>query len=134
MSLGSPWMLLGLALVPLLVLGLLVVCFAGAEGAPRGSPRKGSCRPRLHGTRAGATSRSRFFVTGIALVVFALARPTVNVAVPEREGTVILAFDVSNSMLAKDLKPDADRGGEGRCPRLRGRAAGDDQDRRGGIR
>ena len=46
-----------------------------------------------------------FFVAGIALVVFALARPTVSVALPQREGTVILAFDVSNSMLAKDLKP-----------------------------
>jgi Ca-activated chloride channel family protein len=46
-----------------------------------------------------------FFVAGIALVAFALARPTVSVAVPERQGTVILAFDVSNSMLAKDLQP-----------------------------
>lgn len=37
--------------------------------------------------------------------MFGLARPTVNLPVPEREGTVILAFDVSNSMNANDLKP-----------------------------
>src|SRR5262249_52169775 len=36
---------------------------------------------------------------------FALARPTVSLALPQREGTVILAFDVSNSMRAKDLEP-----------------------------
>ena len=45
------------------------------------------------------------FATGIALVVFGLARPTVNLPIPEREGTVILAFDVSNSMRAKDIEP-----------------------------
>ena len=28
-----------------------------------------------------------------------------SVALPQREGTVILAFDVSNSMRAKDLEP-----------------------------
>ncbi|MGZ8783543.1 MAG: vWA domain-containing protein, partial [Gaiellaceae bacterium] len=36
---------------------------------------------------------------------FALARPTMTFALPERTGTVILAFDVSNSMRAKDLEP-----------------------------
>jgi Ca-activated chloride channel family protein len=45
------------------------------------------------------------FATALALVCFALARPTVSLALPHREGTVILAFDVSNSMRAKDLEP-----------------------------
>src|SRR5262249_15666892 len=45
------------------------------------------------------------FAAAIALVCFALSRPTVSLALPEREGTVILAFDVSNSMRAKDLAP-----------------------------
>ena len=45
------------------------------------------------------------FATALALVCFSLARPTVSVALPEREGTVILAFDVSNSMRADDLEP-----------------------------
>ena len=45
------------------------------------------------------------FAAAIALVCFALARPTVSLALPQRQGTVILAFDVSNSMRAKDLEP-----------------------------
>jgi Ca-activated chloride channel homolog len=45
-----------------------------------------------------------FFVALVVLVV-AFARPEVSVGFPHREGTVILAFDISNSMLAKDLQP-----------------------------
>lgn len=44
-------------------------------------------------------------VLGLTLVVFAIARPQAVVSVPRVEGTVILAFDVSNSMRAKDLEP-----------------------------
>jgi Ca-activated chloride channel family protein len=46
-----------------------------------------------------------FFLTALILLLFALARPQVSLALPQRSGTVILAFDVSNSMLAKDLAP-----------------------------
>ena len=46
------------------------------------------------------------FAAALALVCFALARPTMSFALPQREGTVILAFDVSNSMRAKDLEPN----------------------------
>jgi Ca-activated chloride channel family protein len=46
-----------------------------------------------------------FFLAALILLLFALARPEVSLALPERSGTVILAFDVSNSMLAKDLAP-----------------------------
>jgi Ca-activated chloride channel family protein len=45
------------------------------------------------------------FATAIALICFALARPTVSLALPERQGTVILTFDVSNSMRARDIEP-----------------------------
>lgn len=41
----------------------------------------------------------------LVVLVVAFARPQVSLALPHREGTVILAFDVSNSMLAKDLEP-----------------------------
>jgi Ca-activated chloride channel homolog len=44
-------------------------------------------------------------VLGLTLVVFAIARPQAVVSVPRVEGTVILAFDVSNSMAATDLAP-----------------------------
>ena len=45
------------------------------------------------------------FLAGLTLLLFSLARPQANLRLPEREGTVILAFDISNSMRARDLKP-----------------------------
>jgi Ca-activated chloride channel family protein len=41
----------------------------------------------------------------VILLLVALARPQTTLGLPYRSGTVILAFDVSNSMLADDLKP-----------------------------
>ena len=45
------------------------------------------------------------FASALTVVCVALARPTMSLALPQREGTVILAFDVSNSMRAEDLEP-----------------------------
>ncbi len=45
------------------------------------------------------------FLIGISILLFGLARPEMLVALPRIEGTVVLAFDVSNSMLAEDLEP-----------------------------
>ena len=45
------------------------------------------------------------FLSGIAVLIFSLARPQATISLPKREGTVILAFDVSGSMSADDLKP-----------------------------
>jgi len=44
-------------------------------------------------------------LTGFAVMAIALARPQGVVSLPHEEGTVILAFDVSGSMAADDLKP-----------------------------
>lgn len=46
------------------------------------------------------------FLLGFTVLVLALARPTALVKVPGLEGTVILAIDVSGSMLADDVKPN----------------------------
>ncbi len=46
-----------------------------------------------------------FFLIGIAILIVALARPQTVVSVPKIQGTVILAFDVSGSMAADDMKP-----------------------------
>jgi Ca-activated chloride channel homolog len=46
-----------------------------------------------------------FFLIGLTLLVFSIARPRVPITIPEREGIVVLAFDVSNSMRAVDLEP-----------------------------
>ncbi|RIK44308.1 MAG: ABC transporter ATP-binding protein [Chloroflexi bacterium] len=45
------------------------------------------------------------FLTGLAILLVALARPQAVVSLPRLEGTVILAFDVSGSMAADDLEP-----------------------------
>jgi Ca-activated chloride channel family protein len=45
------------------------------------------------------------FLIALAILIVALARPQADVSVPHIEGTVILAFDVSGSMAADDLKP-----------------------------
>ena len=106
MSLGSPWMLLSLAVVP-----LLVVAYVGlvrrrsrrserlaAEGLVPTTASRRDLRRRQHVPFA-------LFASAIALVCVGLARPSMSLAVPQREGTVILAFDVSNSMRADDLEP-----------------------------
>jgi hypothetical protein len=46
-----------------------------------------------------------FFLLGLTILAIALARPQAVVALPKQEGTVILAFDVSGSMAADDIKP-----------------------------
>jgi Ca-activated chloride channel homolog len=45
------------------------------------------------------------FLAALTLLLLAVARPQATVAIPRAEGTVILAFDVSNSMAAKDVAP-----------------------------
>jgi Ca-activated chloride channel family protein len=105
MSLGSPWMLLCLAFVPALVLAYGWALRRRAERSAR------LASDGLVETAAAPRARWRhhmpfaLFAAALALVCFALARPTMSFALPQREGTVILAFDVSNSMRAKDLEP-----------------------------
>jgi Ca-activated chloride channel homolog len=45
------------------------------------------------------------FIIGLSILMIALARPQTVVSLPKQEGTIILAFDVSGSMAADDLKP-----------------------------
>lgn len=48
---------------------------------------------------------SVLFLVGLTVLVFGLARPQAAVSVARMEGTVVLAFDVSGSMAADDVKP-----------------------------
>jgi Ca-activated chloride channel family protein len=45
------------------------------------------------------------FLVALTILIVALARPQTVVSLPRLEGTVILGFDVSGSMVADDLKP-----------------------------
>jgi Ca-activated chloride channel homolog len=46
------------------------------------------------------------FLTGLAIMVVAMARPVATVMLPSQQGTVILTIDVSGSMRADDLRPN----------------------------
>ena len=109
-----------------------------AAARPRGPARRaGRARPGRAGRgdhrAGGGTLPPALLLVALVLLLTALARPEATVPQPRREGTVILAFDVSASMAATDLAADPDGGGEGRRPRLRGAAAGDRAGRRGGV-
>ncbi|MBX0329175.1 VWA domain-containing protein [Oscillochloris sp. ZM17-4] len=45
------------------------------------------------------------FLAGLAILLFSLARPQMELSLPRQEGTIILAFDVSGSMAADDIQP-----------------------------
>jgi Ca-activated chloride channel homolog len=105
MSFGSPWMLLLLVLVPCLIGAYWWMQRRRAERAARLAAEglvPTTARERVRWRRHVPFA---LFALALVLVGVGLARPTVSLALPERTGTVILAFDVSNSMRAKDLQP-----------------------------
>jgi Ca-activated chloride channel family protein len=100
-----PFMLWWLVLVPLLVVAYRRLlerrARAQAELGTMGQVQTGSGTPigrRRHVPAA-------LVLVGVTLLLVAMARPVVDVALPHREGTVVLAFDMSNSMIADDLEP-----------------------------
>src|SRR4051794_22931118 len=44
------------------------------------------------------------FLVALTILIVALARPQTTVSLPKMEGIVVLAFDVSGSMAADDMK------------------------------
>jgi Ca-activated chloride channel homolog len=99
-----PWLLLALVLVP------LVVLWYRRLGRARAERRAKLAELGLVAPAAVTGGRRRhvppaLFLTALVLLVVALARPEATVPEPRREGTVILAFDVSASMAATDVTP-----------------------------
>jgi Ca-activated chloride channel homolog len=106
MSFIWPSMLLLLFAVPLLVWGYLRLLRRRA--ALQGELGTMGLA-QTHSGRALGWKRHvppALFLVGITLLVFGLARPQATLDLPRRQGTVVLAFDTSNSMKAKDIKPD----------------------------
>lgn len=104
MTFTWPWMVVALAAVP----GLLI----GYRRMLRGQARRRADLAALGLVTPTPTrpDRARHVVpvllgAAFTLMLLALARPVASVAEPRREGTVILAFDVSTSMAAKDVEP-----------------------------
>jgi Ca-activated chloride channel family protein len=97
-------MLFGLGLVPLLLL------LYRSQARRAGKMMDGYTQFGIDAESAGSTRRSRgpawwFLLVGMAILSVGMARPQAVVSVPRLESTVILAFDVSGSMAADDLKP-----------------------------
>jgi Ca-activated chloride channel family protein len=105
MTFLAPGALAFLLLVPVLVVGYVWIA------------RRRTANEHELGTMARSATRSgkplgwrrhvppALFLVGVVVLIVGLARPEATVDLPERQGTVILAFDVSSSMKAKDLKP-----------------------------
>lgn len=105
MSLTWPWALLLLVVVP-----VLVVAYR------RSIARQTLRREQLAGqglVLTGAVARRdrwrhlapALLLVALTLMLLALTRPVAAVAEPRREGTIVLAFDVSSSMAATDVRP-----------------------------
>jgi Ca-activated chloride channel family protein len=97
----------------LVLLVLVPVVVAGYIQSQRWRARR-SARLATQGlvtSTAGGRQRARrhlpfaLFTAALALLVVALARPSATVDTVQRTATVVLAFDVSNSMGATDVKP-----------------------------
>ncbi|MEO8539398.1 MAG: VWA domain-containing protein [bacterium] len=104
MTFEWPLMFLSLLLVPALVAGYLALLQRRAkQSAALGTMgiAQSSSQKRLSWRRHVPPA---IFLAAIALLLASLARPQVG-GLPHREGTVILAFDVSSSMRAKDVEP-----------------------------
>jgi Ca-activated chloride channel family protein len=102
-TLDWPWMLLALAAVPLLVLRYRRL--VRARAARRAElATVGLVAPAAPGGARRHVPPALFLVA-LTLLLTALARPGATVPQPRRDGTVILAFDVSSSMAATDLPP-----------------------------
>ena len=113
-------MLLSLVLVPRPRASAIRGSCADGRGVPSGSPPRGSCRQRRRrGSRWRRHLPFALFAAALAVLCVALARPTMSLALPQREGTVILAFDVSNSMLADDLEPSRIEAAKAAATRVR---------------
>jgi Ca-activated chloride channel family protein len=105
MTFADPILLLGLLLVPaaLIVYRLVqrrrsryVVRFTNVDLLGNLVPRTPAWRRHVP---------PALYLVAIGALVFALARPSVTVAVPREEATIVLTMDVSGSMAATDVSP-----------------------------
>ncbi len=100
-----PWMLLALVGVPLVVLWYRrLVRDRAARRAQLAA--LGLVAPRVLTDGWRRHLPPALLLLALVVLVTGLARPEATVPQPRREGTVILALDVSASMAAKDIAPD----------------------------
>jgi Ca-activated chloride channel family protein len=105
MNFLAPELLIGLALIPLAVVGYLLiqrrrsrytVRFTNLDLLANIAPRRPAWRRHLPPV---------IYLAAIAALLVGLARPTMVLATPREDASVILAIDVSGSMAATDVSP-----------------------------
>ena len=106
MTFAWPWMLVLLLVVPLLVVGYqrLLRRRATRQSELAALGLVTSSAPLRSGVRRRHVP-AVLFLSALTLLLVSLARPQASVAEPRRQGTVVLAFDISSSMAATDVKP-----------------------------
>jgi Ca-activated chloride channel family protein len=104
MSFIWPSLLFSLALIPA---GMLLYRFLDRRRRRRLSTYGGLALAQRTAGRARVRDRipAALLLCGLVVLSVALARPQAVVALPQQQGTVVLAFDVSASMAATDLQP-----------------------------
>ena len=112
MTFLSPALLVALVLVPIAAIGYLliqrrrsryVVRFTNVDLLSNIAPRTPSWRRHVP---------PLLYLVALSALAFSLARPEMVVAVPREQATIVMAIDVSRSMLATDVSPtrlDAER-------------------------
>src|SRR5690349_21764623 len=100
MSFKSPYFLVLAAVVGL----ALLLCYRWLQGQrTRALARSGLTPANPRRARLRRHLPSMLMLAALVLLLVSAARPQATVPVPKQSGTVILAFDVSNSMAAKDV-------------------------------
>ena len=105
MSFASPVMLFSLALIPVLLLAYVLVQRRRVKYAMRFTNLDllANVVDRSPGRRRHLPPL--FALAALAALLVGLARPQTTIAVPRDEASVVLAIDVSGSMMATDVPP-----------------------------
>jgi Ca-activated chloride channel family protein len=106
MSFFWPGLLVLIVLVP-----LLVVAYVVAQRRHRPAGVRYSSVSLMHAARPVRSRLRRHlpfacFALAVALLLIAVARPAMTIAVPSNQATIILTIDVSRSMCASDIEPN----------------------------
>ena len=105
MSFQSPWLLLGLLAIPLLV-GFYIT----SQQRRRAYAVRFTNLALLNQVMGKGPGFRRhlpaiLFIAGVAGLLFSMARPQATIRVPKGQTSVMLAVDVSGSMAATDVQP-----------------------------
>src|ERR687890_219789 len=104
MTFATPWALLALLLIPLVVLALVLARRRRIRYAIR-YPALDVLAGVVERERRGRWIPAALLVLALTALLLGAARPMARVPVPRDEATVVLIIDVSGSMNADDVEP-----------------------------